>query len=159
MKCPKCGCETSKVNGSKATKAGYVRRRRICSECGESYSTLEIREDVFSEITGYAPGKPLKKSKKSIKVDKPEAATSDSNIDLTCLSGINKKLNILARAFAETIEHKSNDGIQPKKHKSHSLDVSLEEYEQDIASDLASIETDPDPSDIHAWAVLIASLA
>ncbi len=44
MECPKCGAEDTKVSDSRQLPL-YVRRRRICLECGHRFSTIEVARD------------------------------------------------------------------------------------------------------------------
>ena len=51
MKCPKCGCEDSKVIDSRnADSINAVRRRRECVYCGERFSTLERIEGLQPQV-------------------------------------------------------------------------------------------------------------
>jgi transcriptional regulator NrdR family protein len=40
--CPKCGSRISSVIDSRASPNGRIRRRRICSSCGERVTTHEV---------------------------------------------------------------------------------------------------------------------
>lgn len=47
MRCPKCGCEESKVVDSRpAENNDSIRRRRECIECGFRFTTYERREEL-----------------------------------------------------------------------------------------------------------------
>lgn len=47
MKCPKCGCEDSKVVDSRGTDDGErIRRRRECLKCAYRFTTYEIIEST-----------------------------------------------------------------------------------------------------------------
>jgi len=47
MRCPYCGCATSKVLDSRAADEGAsVRRRRACTECGRRFTTYERWEEA-----------------------------------------------------------------------------------------------------------------
>lgn len=47
MRCPKCGCEESKVIDSRPTeKHDAIRRRRECVDCGQRFTTYERREET-----------------------------------------------------------------------------------------------------------------
>lgn len=47
MRCPKCGCEDSKVVDSRpAENNDSIRRRRECEECGFRFTTYERREEL-----------------------------------------------------------------------------------------------------------------
>ncbi|WP_035438538.1 MULTISPECIES: transcriptional regulator NrdR [Coriobacteriales] len=47
MRCPKCGCEESKVVDSRPSEsADAIRRRRECVGCGYRFTTYERREEV-----------------------------------------------------------------------------------------------------------------
>jgi transcriptional repressor NrdR len=47
MRCPKCGCEESKVVDSRPSENNEaIRRRRECIECGTRFTTYERREDL-----------------------------------------------------------------------------------------------------------------
>ena len=51
MRCPKCGCENSKVIDSRnADSINAVRRRRECESCGERFSTLERIEGIQPQV-------------------------------------------------------------------------------------------------------------
>lgn len=47
MRCPKCGCEESKVVDSRPSESNdAIRRRRECIRCGERFTTYERREEM-----------------------------------------------------------------------------------------------------------------
>lgn len=47
MRCPKCGCEESKVVDSRpAENNDSIRRRRECVSCGFRFTTYERREEL-----------------------------------------------------------------------------------------------------------------
>ena len=47
MRCPKCGCEESKVVDSRpAENNDSIRRRRECESCGFRFTTYERREEL-----------------------------------------------------------------------------------------------------------------
>lgn len=47
MRCPKCGCEESKVVDSRpAENNDSIRRRRECIDCGFRFTTYERREEL-----------------------------------------------------------------------------------------------------------------
>lgn len=47
MRCPKCGCEESKVVDSRPSENNdAIRRRRECTECGYRFTTYERREEL-----------------------------------------------------------------------------------------------------------------
>lgn len=49
MRCPKCGCENIRVLDTRDAPDNFsTKRRRLCSECGFRFSTIEsvIREEV-----------------------------------------------------------------------------------------------------------------
>lgn len=47
MRCPKCGCEESKVVDSRpAENNDSIRRRRECASCGFRFTTYERREEL-----------------------------------------------------------------------------------------------------------------
>lgn len=47
MRCPKCGCEDSKVVDSRpAENNDSIRRRRECEQCGFRFTTYERREEL-----------------------------------------------------------------------------------------------------------------
>lgn len=47
MRCPKCGCEESKVVDSRpAENNDSIRRRRECVKCGFRFTTYERREEL-----------------------------------------------------------------------------------------------------------------
>lgn len=47
MRCPKCGCEESKVVDSRPSENNdAIRRRRECIRCGCRFTTYERREDT-----------------------------------------------------------------------------------------------------------------
>ncbi|MHB1700472.1 MAG: NrdR family transcriptional regulator [Acidobacteriaceae bacterium] len=43
MECPRCGAETKVINSRQMPL--YVRRRRMCLECGHRFSTIEVSRD------------------------------------------------------------------------------------------------------------------
>lgn len=47
MRCPKCGCEESKVVDSRPSEGNdAIRRRRECTRCGFRFTTYERREEL-----------------------------------------------------------------------------------------------------------------
>ena len=47
MRCPKCGCDESKVVDSRPSENNdAIRRRRECIQCGCRFTTYERREDM-----------------------------------------------------------------------------------------------------------------
>lgn len=47
MRCPRCGCEESKVVDSRPSENNdAIRRRRECIQCGCRFTTYERREDM-----------------------------------------------------------------------------------------------------------------
>ena len=47
MRCPKCGCEESKVVDSRPSESNdSIRRRRECAKCGFRFTTYERREEL-----------------------------------------------------------------------------------------------------------------
>ena len=47
MRCPKCGCEESKVVDSRPSENNdAIRRRRECIQCGYRFTTYERREET-----------------------------------------------------------------------------------------------------------------
>ena len=47
MRCPKCGCEESKVVDSRPSESNdAIRRRRECVKCGYRFTTYERREEM-----------------------------------------------------------------------------------------------------------------
>ena len=47
MRCPKCGCEESKVVDSRPSENNdAIRRRRECVSCGHRFTTYERREEM-----------------------------------------------------------------------------------------------------------------
>ena len=51
MRCPKCGCEESKVVDSRPSDSNdSIRRRRECVECGYRFTTYERREEVHLQV-------------------------------------------------------------------------------------------------------------
>ena len=47
MRCPKCGCEESKVVDSRPSESNdAIRRRRECAKCGFRFTTYERCEEV-----------------------------------------------------------------------------------------------------------------
>ena len=47
MRCPKCGCEESKVVDSRPSESNdAIRRRRECIRCGHRFTTYERREEM-----------------------------------------------------------------------------------------------------------------
>lgn len=47
MRCPKCGCEESKVVDSRPSENNdAIRRRRECIKCGTRFTTYERREEM-----------------------------------------------------------------------------------------------------------------
>ena len=47
MRCPKCGCDDSKVVDSRPSESNdSIRRRRECTKCGFRFTTYERREEM-----------------------------------------------------------------------------------------------------------------
>ena len=47
MRCPKCGCEASRVVDSRPSESNdAIRRRRECIRCGMRFTTYERREEM-----------------------------------------------------------------------------------------------------------------
>ena len=47
MRCPKCGCDESRVVDSRPSENNdAIRRRRECIGCGHRFTTYERREEV-----------------------------------------------------------------------------------------------------------------
>ena len=47
MRCPKCGCEESKVVDSRPSESNdAIRRRRECTKCGFRFTTYERCEEI-----------------------------------------------------------------------------------------------------------------
>ena len=47
MRCPKCGCDESRVVDSRPSESNdAIRRRRECIGCGHRFTTYERREEV-----------------------------------------------------------------------------------------------------------------
>ncbi|SEH61199.1 MULTISPECIES: transcriptional regulator NrdR [Atopobiaceae] len=47
MRCPKCGCDESKVVDSRPSESNdAIRRRRECIKCGTRFTTYERREEM-----------------------------------------------------------------------------------------------------------------
>lgn len=151
MKCPNCNNTSFKVLGSK-TRADYFYRRRECTKCGHRFSTYEVIGDPNNLPTeNEAPVS-------SEVAEQPQteiAPVSSENLSevLATLRGLDKKLNIVAKYLA-TRQSKSNSK-KPKCDTKVGEDI----YNEEIAPDLLYIDEEPDADDIHAWAVLIASLA
>jgi len=51
MKCHECNGETSVINSRNDPQG--KRRRRMCVECGERYSTVEIDEEEYEKLRAY----------------------------------------------------------------------------------------------------------
>lgn len=52
MRCPKCGCEESKVVDSRPSENNdAIRRRRECTKCGFRFTTYERREELPLLVT------------------------------------------------------------------------------------------------------------
>lgn len=53
MKCKFCGCEKTKVSNSREDKdksCNLIRRRRKCTECGRSFTTIELPYSILNDI-------------------------------------------------------------------------------------------------------------
>ena len=51
MKCPKCDAETRVIDSRAARMIVItVRRRRVCMECGERFTTYEVGEDAAAVL-------------------------------------------------------------------------------------------------------------
>lgn len=49
-KCPKCGSYDSRTIDSRPGNDGTIRRRRVCDNCLQRYSTIEITDASFKAI-------------------------------------------------------------------------------------------------------------
>ena len=55
MRCPKCGCEESKVVDSRPAESNdSIRRRRECIRCGFRFTTYERREELPLVVLKYS---------------------------------------------------------------------------------------------------------
>ena len=48
--CIHCGHEETEVKDSRPTKAGYTRRRRMCSRCDARFTTVEVPESILLSL-------------------------------------------------------------------------------------------------------------
>ena len=46
MQCPKCGKNSRVLDTRTAEKGNAIRRRRICTACGQRFTTFEKIEDM-----------------------------------------------------------------------------------------------------------------
>lgn len=51
MKCPRCGYSGSRCIDSRASEDGHRRRRQQCIKCRKRFTTYEITEDRYGELT------------------------------------------------------------------------------------------------------------
>lgn len=52
MRCPICGSKSKVIDSRIRKKENYIFRRRLCSECGNKFSSKEVifEEDAFLKI-------------------------------------------------------------------------------------------------------------
>lgn len=151
MKCPNCNNTTFKVLSSK-TRTDYFYRRRECTECGHRFSTYEVIGDP-SNLPTESEAVASTEIAEQPQTEMTSASHENLSEVLATLRGLDKKLNIVAKYLA-TKQSKS-------KSKEPKCDTKVGEniYNKEVAPDLFYIDEEPDANDIHAWAVLIASLA
>ena len=50
MRCVKCQSENVRIIDSRMSDGNSIRRRRWCEDCGERFSTIEIRVDTYNGL-------------------------------------------------------------------------------------------------------------
>ena len=55
MRCPKCNAKYTRVKDTRTgRKSNYVWRSRLCEECGNRFTTVEVtREEMVNNVVGY----------------------------------------------------------------------------------------------------------
>lgn len=54
LRCPTCSNPSNYVVDSRSHDGEYIRRRRLCTNCGCRYSTYEIFTEQFTELSKLA---------------------------------------------------------------------------------------------------------
>jgi len=85
MRCPYCNSSESQVKDSRPNEEdGTIRRRRICSDCGAKFTTLErvqLRDIMVRKRNGELESFDRDKLKKSIKLSCRKLDISDERIE------------------------------------------------------------------------------
>ena len=50
MKCDNCGCQRSGIAVSHCLDNGSVYRRRTCTRCGSTWTTIEMRRETLKNL-------------------------------------------------------------------------------------------------------------
>ncbi|MDR1691230.1 MAG: transcriptional regulator NrdR [Rickettsiales bacterium] len=95
MKCPFCSFNDTQVKDSRVSEDGsYIRRRRICSECGSRFTTFEriqLREIEVIKKDGRAVPFEREKLLRSITLSCQKRPITDEQID-KIVNGIQRNL-------------------------------------------------------------------
>ena len=95
MRCPYCNSTESQVKDSRPNEEdGTIRRRRICSECGARFTTIErvqMRDLMVKKTSGEIQPFDREKLSRSIRIACRKRGVSDKQID-SIVSSIQRRL-------------------------------------------------------------------
>ena len=162
FECPVCHSTDTKIINSKKRSNGVIYKRLMCKECTTKFSTFVDEDDVATRPTASRGAKSAPKSaarKASVveaeRAKNAEAATTEQVME--ALTSVNNKLNVLAKSFVQLTEMAEPEkAVKPAKPSKKSEKEEKKAYEENIGYGLVDLET-LDPTDIHAWAVIIAN--
>ncbi|MCL2737532.1 MAG: transcriptional regulator NrdR [Alphaproteobacteria bacterium] len=97
MRCPYCSHNDSQVKDSRPSEGdGTIRRRRICSECGARFTTLErvqLRDLMVKKVSGQIVPFDRDKLAKSIRIACRKREVPDKQIE-HIVTGIHRKMEL-----------------------------------------------------------------
>lgn len=100
MRCPKCGCSSTRVIDSRAQEASNsIKRRRECRSCGYRFTTFERCEDPIEVIKSSGSMQPFDRNKLLVGLMR---ATSKRDIDLATLNALIDDIERELRSSART---------------------------------------------------------
>ena len=118
MRCPKCGCEESKVVDSRPSESNdAIRRRRECTSCGFRFTTYERCEEVpLLVIKRDGTSQPFDRNKLLVGLMR---ATSKRDIDLSALNGIIDDIEreLRGRTLTAVSSHELGDMVLKRLQK------------------------------------------
>ncbi|MCL1786022.1 MAG: transcriptional regulator NrdR [Alphaproteobacteria bacterium] len=108
MRCPYCNHTESQVKDSRPNEEdGTIRRRRICSECGARFTTLErvqLRDFLVKKSDGRVVSFDRDKLAKSIMIACRKHSVSDKQIE-NIVNGIHRRIELDAPENIVTSEY------------------------------------------------------
>lgn len=144
MNCPNCNSENLKIARTRVVKNG-IKRSRLCNDCGHKFTTIEMLESEV-EFVDQLPSESNAEPQTQTESEKPTVSV-DPETFRKQMRAINRKLNVIAKYLGALNEDKIKI---PNKSK-------VKKYEEDYKREFMGVEV-PEPEDVHAWALLIASL-